>query len=66
LLQKSELKKINNKLKDQGNTLVPLVLFISKKGFAKLEIAIGKGKKYHDKRESLKDKDIKREIDRFS
>jgi SsrA-binding protein len=45
---------------------VPLVLFISKKGFAKLEIAIGKGKKYHDKRESLKDKDIKREIDRFS
>ena len=45
--------------------VVPIEIFISKKGFAKLEIGVGKGKKYHDKRESLKDKDVKREIDRY-
>ena len=65
LLTKNELKKIRNSLKDQGNTVVPVEVFLSPKGFAKLEIAIGKGKKYHDKRESLKDKDVKREIDRY-
>ncbi len=65
LLTKHELKKIQNKLKDQGMTVVPLEVFISPKGFAKLEVGVGKGKKYHDKRESLKDKDIKREIDRY-
>jgi SsrA-binding protein len=65
LLTKNELKKIRNKLKDVGNTIIPLEVFISDKGFAKLEIAIAKGKKYHDKRESLKDKDIKREINRY-
>lgn len=66
LLTKNELKKIGNTLKDQGMTVVPLEVFISSKGFAKLEIGVGKGKKYHDKRESLKDKDVKREIDRYS
>ena len=65
LLQKNELKKIRNKLKDQGNTVVPIELFISDKGYAKLEIGIGKGKKLHDKRETLKDKDVKREIGKF-
>jgi SsrA-binding protein len=65
LLTKNELKKITNKLKDIGFTVVPIEIFISKKGFAKLEIGVGKGKKYHDKRESLKDKDVKREIDRY-
>jgi SsrA-binding protein len=65
LLTKNELKKIKNKLKDVGYTVVPIEVFISSKGFAKLEVGIGKGKKYHDKRESLKDKDVKREIDRY-
>ena len=65
LLTKNELKKIQNKLKDQGMTVVPIEVFISSKGFAKLEVGIGKGKKYHDKRESLKDKDVKREIQRY-
>lgn len=65
LLTKNELKKITNKLKDIGFTVVPIEIFISKKGFAKLEIGVGKGKKYHNKRESLKDKDVKREIDRY-
>lgn len=65
LLTKNELKKINNKLKDQGNTIVPIEVFISPKGFAKIEIAIARGKKYHDKRESLKDKDVQREISRY-
>lgn len=66
LLQKNELKKIRNKLKDQGNTVIPLEVFISEKGFAKIEIAVAKGKKMHDKRDSLKDRDVQREIDRYS
>jgi SsrA-binding protein len=66
LLQKNELKKIKNKLKDQGNTVIPLEVFISEKGFAKIEIAVAKGKKMHDKRDSLKDRDVQREIDRYS
>jgi SsrA-binding protein len=65
LLTKNELKKIKNKLRDQGNTIIPIEVFISSKGFAKIEIAIARGKKHHDKRESLKDKDVQREIDRF-
>ena len=64
LLSKRELKKLNNKLKDQGLTIVPTLLFINEKGFAKLEIALAKGKKLYDKRETLKEKDTKREMDR--
>ena len=64
LLNRQELDKIQKKLKDQGLTIVPLRLFISKKGWAKLEIAIAKGKKLHDKRDSLKEKDTQRDIDR--
>jgi len=66
LLTKNELKKITNKLKDQGITVIPIEVFISPKGFAKLEIGLGKGKKIYDKRESLKDKDIRREINNFT
>jgi len=66
LLKKNELKKITNKLKDQGITVIPIEVFISPKGFAKLEIGLGKGKKIYDKRESLKDKDIRREINNFT
>lgn len=65
LLSKNELKKISNKLKDQGNTVVPIEMFISEKGFAKIEIGIAKGKKLHDKRESLKDRDVSREINKY-
>lgn len=63
LLNKRELRKIENKLKDQGTTLIPTYLFINKKGLAKLEIAIAKGKKLFDKRETLKQKDTQREIE---
>lgn len=64
LLQKSELSKLRTKLKDKGLTIVPLHLYISESGFAKLDIALAKGKKIYDKRESLKDKDLKRNLSR--
>ncbi|MGC6469802.1 MAG: SsrA-binding protein SmpB [Flavobacteriales bacterium] len=64
LLNRLELDKIQKKLKDVGLTVVPLRLFLSEKGWAKIEIAVAKGKKLHDKRNSIKDKDIQRDIDR--
>lgn len=64
LLQKKELKKLRVKLKEKGLTIIPLALFVNPKGLAKLEIALGKGKKLYDKREDLKTKDVKRDIDR--
>lgn len=64
LLNKHELRKIERKLKDVGQTVVTTRLFINEKGLAKLEIAIAKGKKLGDKRDSLKEKDLKREADR--
>jgi SsrA-binding protein len=64
LLNRNELNKPQNKLKDQGLTIVPLRLFINEKGYAKLEIALAKGKKLFDKREDIKKKDIDREISR--
>jgi SsrA-binding protein len=60
------LDKIRKKLKDVGLTIVPLRLFINDKGWAKLEIAVAKGKKLHDKRNTIKDRDIQRDIDRAS
>jgi SsrA-binding protein len=64
LLQKKELKKLDKKLKNVGITLVPTLLFISKSGYAKLKFRIAKGKKMHDKRATLKEKDIARDQDR--
>lgn len=64
LLTKREIKRLIEKLKDQGLTIVPTRLFISERGFVKLEIALAKGKKLYDKRESIKEKDQKRERDR--
>jgi len=64
LLTARELKKLNIKVKEKGMTLVPVTLFINDRGLAKLEIALAKGKHFYDKRESLKEKDTKREIDR--
>lgn len=65
LLNKKELEKIKVKLQQQGYTIVPLELYFADSGFAKLDIALGKGKKTYDKRESLKEKDMKRDMDRY-
>ena len=64
LLNKKEIRKIDTAIRNSGFTVVPLRLFINDKGLAKLEIAIAKGKKEYDKRESIKERDDKREIDR--
>jgi SsrA-binding protein len=65
LLNKKELKKLEKEVKNTGLTIVPLKLFINEKGFAKLNIALAKGKKMFDKRESIKDRDNKRNLDRI-
>ena len=65
LLNKRELKKLNREVKNTGLTIVPLKLFMNDKGYAKLIIALAKGKKLYDKRESMKDKDNKRDLDRI-
>ena len=64
LLTKREIRKISNSIKEKGLTIVPVRLYLNEKGFAKLDISIAKGKKLYDKRESLKLKDTKREIER--
>jgi SsrA-binding protein len=65
LLNKRELKSLKKDVEAKGNTIVPLRLFINDRGFAKLEIALAKGKKTHDKREVLKDRDNKRDLARI-
>lgn len=65
LLTKRELKKLQNKMKDVGYTIIPLRIFFNDKQFAKVQIGIGRGKKLHDKRESIKKKETDREIKRF-
>jgi SsrA-binding protein len=65
LLNKRELKKLDREVSVKGLTIVPIRLFLSDKGYAKLEIALAKGKKVHDKRETLKDRDNKRNLDRI-
>lgn len=64
LLHQKELDKLQKKLKDQGLTIVPLLVYVNDRGWAKMKIALAKGKKIHDKRQDLKDKDAKRAIDR--
>ena len=65
LLTKRELKKLLIKSKDRGFTIVPILLFINEKGLAKLNIALARGKHAYDKRESLKQKEVKREMERI-
>ena len=65
LLNKRELKKLEKEVKNVGLTIVPLRVFISDKGHAKLVIALAKGKKLYDKRETIKDRDNKRDLDRI-
>lgn len=65
LLNKKEIKKLEKWMKVKGNTIVPLRLFLSEKGWLKLELATAVGKKLHDKRHDMKEKDDKREMDRL-
>jgi SsrA-binding protein len=65
LLNKKELKKLQKEVQNTGLTIVPLKLFINEKGYAKLNIALAKGKKLYDKRETIKDRDNKRNLDRI-
>ena len=64
LLNKRELNQLEKKLQEQGLTVVPTRLFINDRGFAKIEIALAKGKKLFDKREDIKERDVKREMQR--
>jgi SsrA-binding protein len=63
-LNKKEIKKIQAKLKEKGYTLIPLMIFF-KERLAKIELGLAKGKKLHDKRESIKQKDVEREMKRY-
>jgi SsrA-binding protein len=65
LLKRSELKKLEGKVEEKGLALIPTRLFINERGLAKMEIALGRGKKLHDKRDSIKEKDAKRELARI-
>ena len=64
LMNKRELRKLEKEVKNVGLTIVPLRVFITDKGFAKLVIALAKGKKLYDKRETIKDRENKRNLDR--
>lgn len=64
LMQKKELRKLENKIKEKGYTIIPLKIFISEKGFAKMEIGLGKGKKIFDKRETIKARETDRDVKR--
>ena len=65
LLQKREINKIEGKLKEKGYTLIPLRIFFNEKNLIKVEIGLGKGKKLHDKRETIKKRDVEREMKRY-
>ncbi len=64
LLNKRELKSLHKEVQQKGLAIIPLKLFINDKGYAKLEIALAKGKKLYDKRDTIKDRDNKRNLDR--
>ncbi len=65
LLNKRELRRLEESLKDQGLTIIPVKMFTSERGLVKMNIALAKGKKLYDKRDSIKERDIKRETDRM-
>jgi len=65
LMKKAELIKLEAKTEEKGLALIPVRLFINDRGLAKLEIGLGRGKKTHDKRESIKERDVKRELNRI-
>lgn len=65
LLNRSELKKLEKEVKNSGLTIIPLVLFTNNKGLAKMDIALCRGKKEYDKREAIKTRDTKKQLDRI-
>ncbi|HEY8399465.1 MAG TPA: SsrA-binding protein SmpB [Flavihumibacter sp.] len=65
LLKKKELRKLEAKIKEKGYTIVPLRIFFNDRNLAKMEIGLGKGKKLHDKRESIKKREVERDIKRY-
>lgn len=65
LLQKTELKKLQHRVKEKGFSVIPVRLFFSETGYAKLEIALARGKKTFDKRDDIKQKDIERDLQRY-
>jgi len=65
LLNRKELKKLKKEMDVKGNAIIPLRLYINDNGFAKLKIGLAKGKKLYDKRETIKDRDNKRDLDRI-
>lgn len=65
LLNKKELRKWQQKIKEKGFTIVPLSMYINENGYAKLDIGLGRGKKLHDKRETIKNRDAEREMKRY-
>ncbi len=64
LLNKRELKKLEGKIKEKGYSIIPLKIFITEKGLAKMEIGLAKGKKLHDKRDSIRERETDRDIKR--
>src|SRR6056297_3077328 len=65
LLNKKELRKLQRKIKEKGLTIIPTRLFVNDRGWAKMKIALAKGKKVYDKRQSIKEKDMKRDMERI-
>ncbi len=65
LLEKREIRKIETKLKEKGYTLIPLRIFFNSRNLAKIEIGLARGKKMYDKRESIKQKDVEKEMKRY-
>jgi SsrA-binding protein len=65
LLQRRELRKLEKQVKNSGLTIIPLRVFINDRGLAKMQIALAKGKKLYDKRETIKDRESKRKLDRI-
>lgn len=65
LMHKQELKKLSKEVKNAGLTIIPINLFINERGLAKLKIALARGKKFYDKRETIKDRESKRNLDRI-
>jgi len=65
LLTQKELKRLNAKMKEKGFTLIPLRVFFNEKSLVKIEIGLARGKKVHDKRESIKERDVQREMKRL-
>lgn len=65
LLTKKELRKLEKQSDEKGLTIIPFKLFINDRGIAKVEIALARGKKLHDKRESIKERDVKKQLERF-